>query len=289
MAARCARSLSSLVHNYGFKGLLPVRNYASGSGQFILTSFDQSNGYAEVKMNRGPVNSQNLEFLQEMSATIKELENTKGCKGMILTSNLPTIFSAGLDIMEMYKPKQERMANFWSSLQQLWMDLYGTKLITIAAINGHAPAGGCLLSLSCDYRIMVAGKYTIGLNETQLGIVAPLWFQGVMQNTIGTRLTELSLNLGKLYSVEEALKINLIDDVAANQDELMQKAKNEMVKWMKIPGIARQLTKSNLRKKHIDALLQYREQDIATFVGFASAEKTQQSLGMYLEALKKKK
>jgi enoyl-CoA hydratase/carnithine racemase len=52
---------------------------------------------------------------------------------------------------------------------------YGSPLATVAAIDGHAPAGGCLLSASCDERVMASGNFGIGLNETQLGIVAPFW------------------------------------------------------------------------------------------------------------------
>lgn len=56
-----------------------------------------------------------------------------------------TVFSAGLDITEMYQPDNHRLANFWESLQNLWLELYGTGMATVAAIDGHAPAGGCML------------------------------------------------------------------------------------------------------------------------------------------------
>ena len=59
----------------------------------------------------------------------------------------------------------------------MWIQLYSYKLPAAAAITGHSPAGGCLLSLCCDYRVMQGPKFTIGLNETLLGIVAPFWFK----------------------------------------------------------------------------------------------------------------
>jgi 3,2-trans-enoyl-CoA isomerase len=92
---------------------------------------------------------------------------------MILTSSLPSIFSAGLDLTELYKPDPSRLPKFWESFQQLYIDLYGSRLAIIAAMNGHAPAAGCMLALSSDYRIMSKGK--IGLNESKLGICAPPW------------------------------------------------------------------------------------------------------------------
>ena len=63
----------------------------------------------------------------------------------------------------------------------MWLSLYTAPLPVIAAINGAAPAGGCLMAMSCDYRIMAQHpKFNIGLNETLLGIVAPTWFMDTM-------------------------------------------------------------------------------------------------------------
>lgn len=135
----------------------------------------------------------------------------------------PRVFSAGLDILEMYRKSPERCGEFWRAVQEMWLKLYSSNMVTIAAINvgiyykpqqykifyltctvhvhftwgcglhslvnpyrpvfayfvllqGSSPAGGCLMSMTCDYRIMVDNpRYSIGLNETQLGIVAPFW------------------------------------------------------------------------------------------------------------------
>jgi 3,2-trans-enoyl-CoA isomerase len=146
-------------------------------------------GYVIFKMNKLPVNSLNLEFLTELNIQLDKFEEAKDINGVILTSNIPNIFSAGLDILEMYQPKPDRIRQFWSALQDFWIRLYGSNKVYIAAINvnlnncfnllnflnkhfkilkGHAPAGGCLMSISCDYRIMAKGPYKIGLNETLL-------------------------------------------------------------------------------------------------------------------------
>jgi enoyl-CoA hydratase/carnithine racemase len=77
---------------------------------------------------------------------------------------------------------------------------YAHPLPVIAAINGHAPAGGCLLSMSCDYRIISSGPFKIGLNETQLGIAAPLWFAETMSAIVGQRQTEKLLQVCYSFS-----------------------------------------------------------------------------------------
>lgn len=76
--------------------------------------------------------------------------------------------------------------------------------------KGHAPAGGCLLAMSCEYRVMVNGKFTIGLNETALGIVAPTWFMDTMCHTIPIRQAEYALTTARMFSVDEALKVRSV-------------------------------------------------------------------------------
>lgn len=85
-------------------------------------------------MARAPVNSLNLDLSNELR---KALENASesGSKGVILTSALPSVYSAGLDIMEMYKPDLKRCTEFWHSLQDMWLTLYGLGIPTAAAIN----------------------------------------------------------------------------------------------------------------------------------------------------------
>jgi Delta3-Delta2-enoyl-CoA isomerase len=150
------------------------QRYNSTQQPADLFNIDESNkdqGYAILKLNKAPVNSLNLEFLTALNIQLDKFEQSKNFEGVILTSDLNNIFSAGLDIMEMYQGKPERLRHFWWALQEFWIKLYGSSMIYIACINGHAPAGGCLMAMSCDYRIMADGPYKIGLNETLLVIL----------------------------------------------------------------------------------------------------------------------
>lgn len=85
-------------------------------------------------MSRPPVNGLNLEILVELRKVLEDAVD-ENRKGIILTSSLPTIFSGGLDIMEMYQPDIKRATEFWHSLQELWLTLYGLSIPTAAAIN----------------------------------------------------------------------------------------------------------------------------------------------------------
>jgi len=242
-----------------------------------------------MRLQSPPVNSLSLDFLTELCINLEKLEMDKSCRGLILTSSQPKVFSAGLDIMEMYGKSPESCGVFWKAVQEMWLKLYSSNMITIAAINGSSPAGGCLMSLTCDYRIMADNpRYSIGLNETQLGIVAPFWFKDTMVNTVGHRTTEMALELGLLYSSPEALKIGLVDQLVP-EDQVLTTATQTMTKWLAIPDHARQITKSMMRKPTIDKLTSNREADIQNFVSFITKDSIQKSLRVYLEMLKKRK
>ncbi|GLV39456.1 uncharacterized protein CBL_13335 [Carabus blaptoides fortunei] len=261
-----------------------VRNFASAEKLVDTTVNDK--GIATITLQRPPVNSLNYELL---SALLESLQDVGGSKtrGVILTSSSSSVFSAGLDIMEMYKPTEDRLAKFWTALQDTWLELYGSLYPTVAAINGHSPAGGCLLSMCCEYRVMLP-KFTIGLNETQLGIVAPTWFQSPMRNIIGDRQAELALTTGRMFTTDEALKVGLIDEIASDKTDLITKAENFLNRFAKIPPAARSLSKVSFRARDIKALEKNREQDLQMFLAVVTQPDVQKGLGKYIESLKKR-
>ncbi|XP_048847902.1 enoyl-CoA delta isomerase 1, mitochondrial [Brienomyrus brachyistius] len=263
------------------------RNFSSASAMTV--DLDGSTGIAVMKLHSPPVNTLSLDFLTEIAISLEKLEMNKGCRGVVVTSALPKIFSAGLDILELYGRSPERCGEFWRAVQEMWLKFYSSRLVTIAAINGSSPAGGCLLSMTCDYRIMADNpRYGIGLNETQLGIVAPFWFKDTMVNTVGHRTAEIALQLGLLYSPQDALKIGMVDELVP-EEKLVSTATEAMARWFAIPDHARQITKSAMRKPTIDKLLSARETDIGNFVSFITKDSIQKSLKVYLENLRKKK
>ena len=244
-----------------------------------------------------------------LSKAIKTAEQDSSIQSLVLQSSNPSVFSAGLDLMELHQPNTDRLEEFWSAFQQLYLDLYGSRLACIAAIQGHAPAAGCMLALSCDYRIMVGSDSTrssssssssetetgkkgpmIGLNESQLGIVAPPWLAQQMMDTIGIRRAELAMSLGKLYSPEEALAIQLVDEVVPTNKELvLEHAVEAALQWGKIPPVARVANKMLVRKKRMDHMIATRKEDLGDFCSFVTTDEVQKSLSMYLEMLAKKK
>lgn len=84
------------------------------------------------------------------------------------------VFSAGLDLKTMHGATNDELAHFWTAFRTLWMSIYDSRLATITAIQGPSPAGGCLMAIASDARIMSANA-NIGLNEAAFGLVVPVW------------------------------------------------------------------------------------------------------------------
>ena len=243
-------------------------------------------GVATLTLNKAPVNSLNKEFLEELSTCLET--TSKDSTGLVLTTGLSSVFCAGLEITEMHQPDPVRLREFWRALQQVWIQLYSYPLPTAAAITGHSPAGGCLLALCSDYRVMQGPKFTIGLNETLLGIVAPFWFKDSMQNVVGQRQTELALMLGTLFTADQALSIGLVDSVHQDKAECLAEATKMVHRLVKIPAEARHVSKMLMRQPTLDKLTADREADVEHFVNFVTQPAIQKPLGRYLEALKAK-
>ncbi|XP_022918582.2 enoyl-CoA delta isomerase 1, mitochondrial-like [Onthophagus taurus] len=264
--------------------LLFSRTY-SGSNNAVNVTID-NNKIATITMNKKPINVLTAAFLTEINDAFKNLEGK--VKGAILTSGLPTVFSGGLDINVMYKPEKQNVATLWSTLQEVWVTLLSTSYPTVAVINGNSPAGGCLLSMCCEYRIMV-DNFIIGMNETKLGLVPPFWVRDVMRCLIGYRETELALTTGILFTTEEAFKIGLVNEKTTNKEEALSKAIKFFERFNNVNPMARQLTKMSLHQDIIANLRKKQLQDTNEFVSFICQDSIQKVIESYLEALQKKK
>lgn len=258
----------------------------STSSKLIETTQDNETGIATISMARAPANCLNTELLDAVKTALTEAK--KNSRGIILTSSLPHIFSAGLDVLEMYNTDKKRLFEFWSTLQQTWLTLYSSEVPIAAAINGASPAGGCLFAISCDYRVFVEGNHTMGLNETKLGLIAPKWFRDPYISVLGYRTAETSLLRGALYTPKDALNIGLVDDLAADKEQAINKCKKHLASFKNISPQAVGKTKLEMRKSLISWLKEHQEEDTNGFLQFVQAPQVQKGLKQYLELLKQK-
>ncbi|XP_025226378.1 enoyl-CoA delta isomerase 1, mitochondrial isoform X2 [Theropithecus gelada] len=240
--------------------------------QRVLVEPDAGSGVAVMKLKNPPVNTLSLEFLTELVICLEKLENDKSFRGVVLTSDCPGVFSAGLDLTEMCGKSPAHYAEYWKAVQELWLRFYQSNLVLVSAINGACPAGGCLMTLTCDYRVLADNPR----------------FKDTLENVIGHRAAERALQLGLLFPPAEALQVGIVDQVVP-EEQVQSTALSAIAQWMTIPDHARQLTKAMMRKATASRLITQRDADVQNFVSFVSKDSIQKSLQLYLERLKEKK
>ena len=205
---------------------------------------DQEN-IRTIQMARGSSNPMNLEFINQLNNIFDEAKNDESIKGVLLTGQ-DNFFSVGLDLIELYNYNENQFEDFWRAFMLAIYKLVSFDKPFVSAITGHAPAGGCVLSICSDYRVMAEGKYKIGLNEIPVGIIVP---PSIFENYafwLGKRKAYQYLLEGKLHTVEEALQIGLIDE-AVPLKEVNEVALKKLKLYTKFDQTAWGATKRNCK------------------------------------------
>lgn len=201
---------------------------------------------AIIALNQGKSNAINGEMLNDLRKIIVSIEQDDNIAGVILTGK-EGFFSAGMDLIELYDYNEEEIKSFWIKFLELVKTLASFKKPIVAAISGHSPAGGCVLAICCDYRIMAEGKYIIGLNEIPVGIIVPNSIFELYSFWIGKGNAYRNLLEGKLMGQEEAKSIGLID-ATAPIESLMTAAQKKIGQYLQYEPATWQTSKQNLRK-----------------------------------------
>lgn len=131
-------------------------------------------------------------------------------------------------------------------------------------------------------------KCRIGFNETQLGIVPPIFCMFNFLNVLPRRVAERSLSQGQMFTTEQALQIGLVDDVASSKGEALDKCTKFIDTFAKVNPLARSLAKQQFRAADLQRFQTERAKDLESFLAFINHPQMQEGLGIYLNSLKKK-
>lgn len=238
----------------------------------------------EIRLARPPVNALTPELLLALRTAVQAAPS-EGARGIVLTGGTQ-IFSAGMDVPHLMGLDRAALKAGWSSLFAAGRALAGSRVPVVAAIGGHSPAGGCVLALCCDYRIMARGPFRIGLNEVQVGLVAPDAIQHLMRRVVGTYRAERLLVAGALVEAEQAHAIGLIDELT--EAELVT---TRAVRWLEellaLPSAAMLASRDVARADAIAAMESFQDDQLDGFIDDWYAPGTQAALQALVARLKK--
>lgn len=167
----------------------------------------------ELRLARPPVNALDPVLCRALADAVPAAI-AAGADGLVLSGG-EKVFSAGLDVPHLLSlDSREALGAAWTGFLDAARALATSEVPVAAAITGHSPAGGCVLALCCDYRVMAEGAFRIGLNETQVGLVAPEGIQHLMRRVVGPHRAERLLVGGELVESARALELGLVDELA---------------------------------------------------------------------------
>jgi Delta3-Delta2-enoyl-CoA isomerase len=198
----------------------------------------------ELRLNRPPANALTHELLSGLRGAIQQAARD-GVRALIL-SGLPGRFSGGLDVPLLLTLDAPAVARLWRELYGTLQAIAASSIPIVAAITGHAPAGGTVLALFCDWRVMAQGDYKLGLNEVQVGIPLPPVILGGLQRLVGPRRAEHLGVSGALLSPQEALAVGLLDELAP-VEEVVARAQSWCARILALPPEAMTLTRRQAR------------------------------------------
>ncbi len=238
---------------------------------------ENKDGVAVIRLNSGRKNPINPDLVRDLSEMIGEIERDSKIHSMVLTSSDDRFFSIGLDVPRLINLERSEFREFIKEFNLLCLDIYTLPKPTIASINGHAIAGGCILTLCCDFRYAGDGRILIGLNEVKLGVSVPYLPQKILEQIAGERVATEMIYGGEFYSPEKALEMGIVDGVFSSE-ELLQKSFEKAKVIGGQPAKAFTAVKMNRTGEIKELALKKLERDVDVFVELWFSEVAQKRL-----------
>ncbi len=209
----------------------------------MITTIDHG-PVRELRLSRPPVNALESGLMDALAAAVAQAPE-EGARALVL-SGAPGRFSGGLDIPLLLQLDRPAIRRLWESLYGVLRNLAASRIPIAAAITGHSPAGGAVLAIYCDYRIMAGGDFRIGFNEVPVGLPMPAAIHQCIALVLGPRTAERLCVTGQLMPPAEAARIGLVDEVVP-PERVIERAVEWCQGLLKLPPRAMALTRQTAR------------------------------------------
>lgn len=243
----------------------------------------------ELRLARPPVNALDPQLVRHLRTAI-ESAPALGARGIVL-SGRHGMFSAGLDVPALLQLKRAELVAFFRDFFGMCGVIATSPIPIVAAITGHSPAGGAVLGIFCDYRIMARSidpskPFRIGLNEVQVGLSVPTVIQLGLQRLLGTYRAERMLVAGEMVEPEGALALGFVDELA-NVDEVIPRSIEWLRELFKSPQLA-MLGTRQIARRDLAKIFEYPENlELDEFADSWFGTETQSTLKALVAKLKK--
>ena len=214
---------------------------------------------AILRLQGGKANAMSSEVLDLIERLIDRFEASEARAAVLV--GYERYFSAGLALPLLVELERPAMRQFITRFGDVMLRVFRAPRPIVAAINGHAIAGGCVLALQCDWRVMVdAPEARIGLNETQLGIGLPTSVLEPLKLAVPPASLVPIAYEGRLFSPEEALRLGLVHELSP-ASELEARATARARALAAVPSTAVAQVKLGLRRAALEAIARLADEE----------------------------
>ncbi len=212
-----------------------------------MLNINRIDNITTVAMAHGKVNVMDLELCRAVAEAVRQEDDSAA---IILTGE-GRAFSAGLDLFRLVKGGPPYVEEFVVALADMFMAVFNHPGPAVAAINGHAIAGGCVIAAACDQRIMAMGKGRIGIPELQIGVSFPVEALEIMRFVLPSRYLSEVVYGGGTWQSAEAMERGLVDSVC-DASQLLARASAAASHMAAIPARVFAVSKQQLHRSVLD-------------------------------------
>jgi enoyl-CoA hydratase len=211
-----------------------------------------------LRLARGKGNALNLDLVSALADALEKLERSQARAGVVTGQG--NVFGAGVDLMALVEGGADYANKFVPHMMRLFERLATFPKPLVAAVNGHAIAGGAILMLACDQRLLARGKARVGLTEVLVGVLFPAWALEIARFATPPQHFPTLICTGRTWLPEESLARGLVDELV-EPEHLLNRAREVAAEMGTIPPAVFARTKLAVRRPMIETA---REQSAKT-------------------------
>ncbi len=245
-----------------------------------MIHFERSDSVAVLRMEHGKVNAVDSELFDDLVRRLEEVESSDAA-AVVLTGT-GKAFSAGVDLFRILDGGSDYLSGFLPKLSASVQYLLNFPRPVVAAVNGHAIAGGCVLVCACDHRLMAEPGGVIGLTELLVGVPFPVAALETVRDLLPACHLQDLVYKGRTIGPSEALDVGFVDELTS-PDELLHRALKTAAELGAIPASTFALTKRHLRAPLLERIGRYTDDIDAEVLSSWSRPETAATIRAFLD------
>ena len=256
-------------------------------GVFETLRIELADGCATLRFDRPHGNAINPGLVADLLAAFDWIESDESVRGVLLASAHPRVFCPGLDLLELYPLDRPTLEAFLRDFCLCTRRLFKLARPVVAAVAGHAVAGGCVFALAADHRVLAREGASIGLNEIRIGLPLPWSVSILLRHAVDhSRLAEIAM-LGRNVSGEAAVACGLVQELAP-AERVEAVARERLADYAAKAPAAMRLIKAYLRMQAAETMERGDRERLKDFLDVWFSPPTRETLGAAVATLRDK-